>query len=450
MGAIRNIIRAFFKLLYLPYEFFIGLLIIVTLFVFGFIFPAMFLVAQATLGLFLALCILEFFVLNIKKQPIAGMRNVMNPLSVGDDNLVKLSVKNRYNFTVRTVVYDNPPKQLQLRDKFFKAVLAAGEKRTFKYEIHPTDRGEYKFFDIYVYCSTLTHLIQRKVIIKAEEVVPAYPSIIQMKKYELKVFAQTAATGIKKIRRLGHNNEFEQIKNYVQGDDIRTVNWKATSRKNELMVNQYQDEREQQVYAIIDKSRSMRMPFNDLTLLDYAINSTLAFTNVCIRKGDKAGLMTFSDKLGAKLAAERSKQQLSKIMEILYRQQTRFLEANFEILYHGIRNHIKGRSLIMLFTNIESEYSLKRILPLLRRINQLHVLVIIFFENTEVEKAAKMEPQHVRDIYLKTFAEKYTMDKKKIALELRKSGIQTVLTTPENLTIDSINKYLELKARGVI
>jgi uncharacterized protein (DUF58 family) len=108
-------------------------------------------------------------------------------------------------------------------------------------------------------------------------------------------------TGIKKIRRLGHNNEFEQIKNYVQGDDIRTVNWKATSRRNELMVNQYQDERAQHIYSVIDKSRSMRMPFNDLTLLDYSINSTLAFSNICLRKGDKVGLMTYSDKLEQKL-----------------------------------------------------------------------------------------------------------------------------------------------------
>ncbi|MFT4601759.1 MAG: hypothetical protein ACI857_001942, partial [Arenicella sp.] len=290
----------------------------------------------------------------------------------------------------------------------------------------------------------------RKVEIDAQQIVPAYPSIIQMKQYELKVFAQTANTGIKKIRRLGHNNEFEQIKNYVQGDDIRTVNWKATSRRNELMVNQYQDEREQQVYTIIDKSRAMRMPFEELTLLDYAINSTLAFSNICIRKGDKAGLMTFSDKLGAKLAADRSKNQLSKIMEILYAQKTRFLEANYELLYHGIRNHIKGRSLIMLYTNIESDYALKRILPMLRRINQKHMLVLIFFENTEVQKATEMKPKHVKDIYLKTFAEKYTMDNKRVALELRKNGIQTVLTTPENLTVDTINKYLELKARGAI
>ena len=442
--------RILIKNFFLPYEFFIGVLILVVLFVLGFVWSGLFLIAQAALGLFLALFILEFVILQFNKKAVKGRRIVMKPLSVGDDNKVKIILTNNFNFSIRTVLFDNPPKQLQLRDLKFSVILSSGESHQFEYMIHPTDRGEYEFKDLYVYCSALTHIVQRKVVIKAKQMVPAYPSIIQMKQYELKVFAQTANTGIKKIRRLGHNNEFEQIKNYVQGDDIRTVNWKATSRRNELMVNQYQDEREQQVYTIIDKSRAMRMPFNDLTLLDYAINSTLAFSNICIRKGDKAGLMTFSDKLGAKLAAERSKHQLSKIMELLYAQKTRFLEANYELLYRGIRNHIKGRSLIMLYTNIESDYALKRVLPMLRMINQKHVLVLIFFENTEVQRTTEMQPKNVKDIYLKTFAEKYTMDNKRVALELRKNGIQTVLTTPENLTVDSINKYLELKARGVI
>lgn len=436
--------------LFLSYRFFAALIIVAFVFVTGFVFPILFLLGQALLLLLLCVLGLEIFILFIKKNPVSAKRSVMNPLSMGDLNNVKINVINNYAFPVAVDVYDNLPYQLQIRGLHFKESLNAGKACEINYQIRPTERGVFHFSDVFVYVSTLTHFVQRKVVINERIDVASYPSILQMKKYELKVFAKTAMSGIKKIRRLGHNNEFEQIKNYVQGDDIRTVNWKATSRRNELMVNQYQDERAQHIYSIIDKSRSMRMPFNELTLLDYAINSTLAFSNICLRKGDRAGLMTFSDKLGSKLAAERSSKQLQRIMELLYKQKTRFLEGNFEMLFQGIRNHIKGRSLIMLYTNIESEYSLKRILPLLKRINQLHVVVVIFFENTEVAKAAQMEPQFVRDIYFKTFAEKYGMDKRKIAIELRKNGIQTVLTTPEKLTIDTINKYLELKARGVI
>ena len=196
---------------------------------------------------------------------------------------------------------------------------------------------------------------------------------------------------LKRLGELGNNNEFEQIKTYVQGDDIRAVNWKATSRKGELMVNQYQDERSQQVYCVIDKSRSMRMPFDNLTLLDHSINCVLALSNIILRKNDKVGVVTFSDKLGSRLPAENTTTQLRRIIDVLYKQKTRFMESDYERLYFGLRNTIKGRSMVLLFTNFESMYALKRNLPLLRRINQQHLLVVVFFENSELKKASKME-----------------------------------------------------------
>jgi uncharacterized protein (DUF58 family) len=104
----------------------------------------------------------------------------------------------------------------------------------------------------------------------------------------------------------------------------------------------------------------------------------------------------------------------------------------------------------MLYTNIETEYTLKRVLPYLKNINQKHVLVVIFFVNTEVEKELHVVPTNIKEIYTKTFAEKYHLDQKKIAFELRKNGIQTILTKPESLSINTINKYLELKSKGII
>jgi uncharacterized protein (DUF58 family) len=272
-----------------------------------------------------------------------------------------------------------------------------------------------------------------------------------MRQYELKVFNKLNLTeGIKKVRRLGHSTEFEQIKSYVQGDDYRSINWKATSRKNEIMVNQYEDEKAQQVYCIIDKSRSMRMPFGGMTLLDYAINSTLVILNIALRKSDRAGLITFSDKLGTRIGAERTPVQMRKIQDALYKQKTKFNEANYELLYYGVRQVVKGRSLLLLFTNFESTYALQRVLPILRRINSQHLLVVVFFENSELAETSEMETKDVKSIYLKTIAQKMVHEKKAIAEELRKHAIQTILTTPENLSVDTINKYLELKSRGLI
>jgi uncharacterized protein (DUF58 family) len=249
---------------------------------------------------------------------------------------------------------------------------------------------------------------------------------------------------------VGHSYEFEQIKNYVRGDDYRSINWKASSRRATLMVNQYQDERAQQVYSIIDKSRAMRMPFDGLSLMDYAINTSLVISNVALAKHDRAGLLTFSDIIGTTIKADRKPTQLNKILLALYKEKERNLEANYELLYHSARKLIKGRSLLMLYTNFESMYALERVLPILRRINTLHLLVVVFFENTEINDFAKLKVDTTQDIYHQTIAQKFLNEKSQMVQKLKQYGIQAILTKPQDLSVNSINKYLELKSRGLI
>jgi uncharacterized protein (DUF58 family) len=294
-------------------------------------------------------------------------------------------------------------------------------------------------------------LIQRRITYPAAVTVPVYPSIIQMKNLEMKAMSlKSNLAGIKRLRRFGHSYEFEQIKNYVFGDDFRSINWKATSRRGSLMVNQYEDERAQQIYSIIDCSRNMLMPFEGLSLLDYSINSSLAISNIVLRKQDRAGLITFSEKIYTMLSAERSRSQLQKILESLYRQGEKNQEANFELLYITVRNYVKGRSLLFLYTNFESVYAMERVLPLLRKLNKLHLLVVVFFKNTEVSNFNHEPSQNLRDIYMQTVAQKFTQEKIQIVQQLRQYGLQVILTEPKDLSINTINKYLELKARGMI
>ena len=441
----------FFKQFYLRNSFFLYWIVVIVLFSISFAIPFLYPVTQVAFLVLLAITLLDIFILFFSKSRIKARRIVNTQLSLGDENAIRIVVTSMYKMPVSLRIIDELPYQLQVRNFEEWMFLNPGESKEIIYLVQPTKRGVYEFHNINIYVSTILKIAERRISIKANQEVAVYPSVLQMKKYELKVFSKTAVfQGIKKIRRLGNNNEFEQIKNYVQGDDIRSVNWKATSRRGELMVNQYQDERSQQVYCVIDKSRSMRMPFEGLTLLDHSINSALVLSNIILRKGDKVGTVTFSDKLGSRLPAESTSTQLRRVMEVLYKQKTRFMESNYEKLYFGLRNVIKGRSMVLLFTNFESMYALKRNLPLLRRINQQHLLVVVFFENSELKKATQKESAHVKDVYIKTLAGKFALEKELIAYELRKYGIQSILTKPENLSVDTINKYLELKSRGMI
>ncbi len=440
-----------FKSLYISRIFFIGIAVCAILVLMGYYVNWLLYVGQFGIIVLLTLTILDGLILFGNKKPVMLVRILPDRLNLGDPIEVKLSIKSKANQPFFITLYDEPPIEMQARSLSFTKTLFPKRKTVLSYTFRPTRRGVYEWGNVHVFLRSFLSLVKRRVILDASQTSDVFPSVVQMKKYEFLMFNQQSQDrGIKKIRRIGHNNEFEQIKNYVQGDDIRTINWKATSRKSELMVNQYQAQRSQSVYSIIDKSRAMEHEFEGLTLLDHAVNSSLVFSNIALRKGDKVGLFTFADKMGTRLPAHSGGRHLQRILDSLYAQKTNFLEANYPLLYQTIQRGIPSRSLLMLYTNFETELSMRRALPLLKRLNKKHVLVVVFFENTTLQNTVTSQPSTVRDIYVSSLAEDVINIKKRIARELNRNGIQTVLTKPDLLSVNTLNKYLELKSKGMI
>ncbi|MEO7310333.1 MAG: DUF58 domain-containing protein [Chitinophagaceae bacterium] len=408
------------------------------------------LIPEVLTGCFLLITLADILFLFSGKGPTA-YRTMTERFSNSDWNPVQVSVTNQYRFAVFIRVIDELPVQFQIRNQEQMISLKGGESNSYAYRLRPVERGAYEFGHLVLLVKSGLGMAVRKVRAGEEQTVAVYPSYVQMRKYEL--FAQSAYSnefGSKRIRKIGHSMEFEQIKEYVTGDDVRTINWKATARRGNLMVNHYTDERSQQVYCIIDKGRLMKMPFEKLTLLDYAINATLVLSNVCLHRQDKIGLITFSNKLGSLLAADKKAIQLDHILQVLYKQQTQFLESDYEKLYLQIRSQVKQRSLLVLFTNFESVSGLRRQLPYLKKIAGHHLLLVVFFENTELKSLSEQAVNDIEGLYTKTIAEKFGFEKKMIVKELANNGILSILTSPQQLTINAVNKYLELKARQAI
>lgn len=385
------------------------------------------------------------------KNGVKAERWLPDRFSMGDDNKVILLFQNHYHFPANISVIDELPAQFQERKWLRKLRMEAKGKSMIEYKLRPVTRGEYVFHDINVYVQAPLGLVKRRYIFPAQHTVKVYPSFVQMRRYQLlAVSNRLQEAGVKKIRRIGHSLEFEQIKDYVRGDDYRTINWKATARKGNLMVNSFTDERSQQVYCLINKGRVMKMPFDNLTLLDHAINASLVLSNVALIRQDKAGLITFEREIDTFLPADKKPTQMNLILESLYRQQTTFLEPDFEKLFSVIRNRITNRSLLILFTNFESLESLNRELPALKRMAHYHLLLLVFFENSELKSITSKQATTLEGIYIKTIAEKFAYEKRQMVKELHKNGILSILTTPANLTVNTINRYLELKTRTSI
>lgn len=422
-----------------------------SLFIVSFVFPRGYQIVCLLLLLLVALTFLDALILFFAKQGINGRRILPEKFSNGDHNPIRLRIENFYTFPVFVRILDEIPQQFQVRNFKIDRKLEASSVNELLYELRPVERGEYHFGKLNIYATSVFGLVARRFTADDNAMVPTYPSFMQLRKYDLLAISNNLHQyGIKKIRRIGHTMEFEQIKEYVLGDDLRTINWKATAKKQQLMVNQFQDEKSQPVYSVIDKGRVMKMPFNGLMLLDYAINAALVISNVALKKHDKAGMIAFSKKLENIVVAEKRTSQMNLILEALYNVETDFFESDFGRLYADIKRNITQRGLMLLYTNFETLDGLHRQIPYLKGIAKNHLLVVIFFKNTELESIISNPAETVQQAYDKVIAEKFAFEKRLIVNELQKYGIQSILTTPENLTIDTINKYLEIKARGLL
>lgn len=420
------------------------------LFFVAFFFPLLlFPVQMLTIGILTA-TVADYALLFLSKGQVEGVRLMPARFSLGDENKINISLTNTFLFRTHIQLIDEQPVQFQ--ERHFRKQLSIGprNRNTLTYTLRPVERGEYVFGHILAYASTLLGLVQRRFITGEENVIKVFPSYLQLRKYQLMAMSETAFYGAKKVRRLGHSMEFEKIKDYVQGDDVRTVNWKASARRGTMMVNTYTDSRQQLIYCFIDKGRSMKMPFEGMTLLDYSINASLALLNVALLKQDRAGLITFAQKISDVVPADRRNGQVNILLEALYKQETEFKESDYEALLAGTHRRLTQRSFILLFTNFESYSSLERQLPYLRRLASRHLLCVVFFQNTMLQQLHESQPDTVEGIYIKTIADRFDFEKRQIVKELRRYGILSILTTPQQLSVDVINKYIELKSKHTI
>jgi len=441
----------FIKHIYLSRSIFKLIIVVITLFIISHFYKPLFLVAQISLLALIICFFIDLFIVFRPKKGINAQRILAPKLSNGSDNKISLFIESFFPYAIKCFIVDEVPHQFQVRDINFETTVDTLQTNHLQYTLKPNERGVYNFGAINVYVYGRLGLVTRKFVFDANKDVPVYPSIIEMQRYNLLSFASVQDVfGFKKIRKIGQSSEFEQIKEYVKGDNFKSINWKATARRNELMVNQFIDEKSQQIYNVIDMGRMMKSPFNNLTLLDYAINTSLALSNVALNKKDKAGLITYSHQLDTFIKASEQSGQLHKILENLYHQKTEYLDSNFNLLYSTIRRKVTKRSLLILYTNFNSLISLKRQLKYLRLINKRHLLVVVFFKNTELQQLTEKPVEDVQSVYVKTIAEKLLYEKQLIVKELKKYGIYAVLTAPENLTLNTINKYLELKSRNLI
>ena len=431
--------------MFLRRRFYLLLLAVALISGIGYAYAPLYTVGQC-LTLLLLLVTIADIILLWHKRAVTAERHLSTRFSNGDENPVAISVESTYPFPVRFEVIDELPFQFQQRDNT-SYISSFTSRFSFKTILRPTRRGIYSFGHVLVFVSTRLGLVERRYRCASPCDVSVYPSYQKLHQYELMAISRNLQEpGIKRIRRIGNNTDFEHIREYLRGDDYRTVNWRATARLSRPMVNVYQDERSQQVFSIIDKGRVMQQAFQGMTLLDYAINASLALSYVAMRKEDRAGLITFDDNLSTFVAADRRPGHINKLMETLYAEQTEFEETDFSALSVAIGRHISKHSLLILYTNFMGLVSLQRQLPFLQQIARRHRLLVVFFDDVELQQFVASPVSTAEQHAQHEVAEKFVAEKQLISGTLRQHGILSLLTTPQELSVDVINRYIAMRA----
>ena len=435
--------------MFLPVRFYYTAIVVIVVLALGQLWPPLFYVGASLLVLF-ALMLVADIALLWTRRGITASRHCSSRFSNGDENPVSLQVENNYPFAVKLNIIDEIPHIFQRRDVNFSLRLKARENGTVDYTLRPTKRGVYGFGQIRAFASSPIGLVQRRFTCDEPTDVAVYPSYLMLNQYEfLAISNNLTEMGIKRIRRVGNNTEFEQIKSYVQGDDYRHINWKASARTHHLMVNVYTDERSQQIINVIDKGRIMQQAFAGMTILDYAINTSLVLSYVALHRDDKAGVITFADKFSDFVKPDRGPAQMNDILECLYHQTTDFAESDYSTLVVNTNHLVGRRSLLILYTNFFDYNGMLRQLPYLRQLNSRHRLLVVFFIDEERRDFINQQPHSIKEYYEHSIAAKIDHEQTLIINTLRQFGINSLLTSPQNLSVNVINRYLEMKSRGM-
>ncbi len=382
---------------------------------------------------------------------ITARRDLEVPLSLGVPNRVSLKLTHHGGSALNAQVRDEPPHQFQTDQKRLIALLHSGETTECLYHTRPRERGSYRFGALHVRFTTHLKLLvlQRRFSLAAD--VKVYPNIFETKKYKLLAQRrQLNQMGLRPVRLRGTGLEFESLRNYVLGDELRRVDWKASARRQSLITRQYDVERSRNLVLLIDAGRTMASRGTGLSKLDHAVNAAMLLAYVGAQHDDRIGLMTFADEVLSYLAPGKGAGQLDRVMESLYILRPRLAESDYRRAFLTAAQRLRKRSLIILFTNLidpdSSERIITNLIPLLRN----HLLLCVALNDYEWVELIRAIPQATVDIYRQAVAVSILEDRKNALAKLSARGVLTLDATPTDLSVAVVNRYLKVKREALL
>jgi uncharacterized protein (DUF58 family) len=408
----------------------------------------------AAFGYDAALLIAAFIDVRISPWPtgIDVERVFGGRFAVGAETKVNVRVLNHTPRPVTLIVKDEYPPQMilsGLRDG--RMQVAAQMSASLVYGLTPPKRGRFEFWRIAVRYLSRFGLVWRQSSMGQQVAVKVYPNMRRAREAELKALgARSLVSAHRKTSWRGEGREFESLRDYVRGDELRHVSWSATARRGKLVTRQYQIERDQTILIVLDAGRLMTARIEQETKLDSAVNATLALMSAAARGGDNAGIVVFGRRIKTYLPPKRGREHMDAALEALHAIEPEMIEPSYARAFEFIAANCKRRSLIVLLTDLVDEEGSKDLLTSLRILRPRHLPLVVTISDRDLKAAVRDVPETVPDLFTQSVAEEI-MHQREAALRLVEAqGGLALDVTAAGLAPALLEKYLQVKERGLL
>ena len=256
--------------------------------------------------------------------------------------------------------------------------------------------------------------------------------------------------GMKPVRRLGEGRLFESLREWVPGDDLRHIDWKATARREKVITRQYEAERRQQVLLVLDTGRLMTADVGGVARLDFAVQAALELAYAAAQHDDNVGIMTFADGVQHFVAPERGRTGVRRILDVLAEVQPKLVEPDYPGAFRYLAARNRKRALTVFFTDVIDRFASDALVANVATLRPRHLPLAVTLRNAELDAAATQRPATARDAFRKAAAEELLHAREEALGHMRRAGVLVIDVTPERAAQAVVTKYLDLKRRGTL
>jgi uncharacterized protein (DUF58 family) len=371
-------------------------------------------------------------------------------ISLGAAAEVEVRMDNRTGRRVRVRLTDDLPVILERQGgDVLDAWLHARRETPLRYAVKTLRRGDGVFGDLHLRIAGPLGMAWQQRRIARADAVRVIPGVLEVKRYRLLGMRnRLREAGFRSVRQRGEGGAFESLREYVRGDDPRNLDWKATARRGNLIVRQFELERRQNVVIAIDAGRLMTQKVGERERLDYALTAALLLADVAGVHDDAVGLLVFSDQVECFLPPARK--SLSRLSDALGQVHAKMVEPNYPAAFTYLGQQVRRRSLLVLFTDIIDPLASAAVVSQLSRAADRHLPLAVAIRNPDLEAAAALEPVDEAAVYRRAAAEELLQSRAAALAAMQRAGVLVADTRPGDAVPAVVNRYLDVKRRGML